>query len=259
MSRLPTIGPDVAPVVWHDLECGGYRADLALWRELAERAAAPGRPCQVLDLGCGTGRVSIELAAQGHRVTGLDLDGQLVAELRRRAAARNVAAGAVVGDMRAFDLGRRLDLVLAPMQLLQLLTGKSERAGSLERAHAHLRDGGLFAAALMDLAGEATGDEYAPPLPDMRETEGWVWSSQPVAIRLLDGGTAIALDRTRQAVSPRGEVAESQDSVRLQLVSCDELEDELGEAGIVPVERRAIPATAEHVGSIVVIGERRDG
>ena len=53
---------------------------------------------------------------------------------------------------------------------------------------AHLRPGGLFAAALMDLEGEDVGDEYIPPGPDMRDVDGWVYSSQPVAVRLLDGG-----------------------------------------------------------------------
>ena len=61
-------------VIWHDAECGSYRADIPLWRRLAAYAAPPGRPCEMLDLGCGTGRVSLEIAADGHRVTGLDLD-----------------------------------------------------------------------------------------------------------------------------------------------------------------------------------------
>ncbi len=74
MTQMRAREPEVAPVVWHDLECGSYRADLAMWRELAGRAAAPGKPCRVPDLGCGTGPVSLELGSHGHRVTGLHLD-----------------------------------------------------------------------------------------------------------------------------------------------------------------------------------------
>ena len=37
-------------MVWHDVECGGYDADLTLWRELAREAGGP-----VLDVGAGTG------------------------------------------------------------------------------------------------------------------------------------------------------------------------------------------------------------
>ena len=49
-------------VIWHDLECGGYAEDLALWRELAMRHGGP-----VLDVGAGTGRTAIMLARAGHR------------------------------------------------------------------------------------------------------------------------------------------------------------------------------------------------
>lgn len=258
MSTARTAEPDVASVVWHDLECGSYGADLGLWRKLADYAAPPGRPCEVLDLGCGTGRVSLDLAAHGHRVTGLDVDSGLAAELGRRAAHRNVAAGAVVGDARVFNLARQFDLVLAAMQFLQLFPRRGERVAVLERARVHLRKRGIFAAALLDLSGESTDGDYTPPLPDMRERDGWVWSSQAVEVRLLHGGTALALDRHRRAVSPAGAVAESEDSVRLELLSCEELEGELRTAGITPTARKKIAPTDDHVGSMVVLGKAPD-
>jgi SAM-dependent methyltransferase len=257
MSPARTAEPEIASVVWHDLECGTYAADLPLWRELAARAASSAGAGEVLELGSGTGRVSLDLASEGHRVVGLDVDARLAGELRRRAAAKNLSAGAVVGDARSFTLDRRFDLVLAAMQFMQLFASPAERRAVLERVRSHLRDGGLIAAALLDIEGEATNEDYLPPLPDIREHDGWVWSSQPVAIRLLEGGAALTLERARRAVSPKGEIAESEDSVRLELVSCEVLEGELRRAGIAPVERRAIAATDEHVGSLVVIGEAR--
>ena len=53
--------------IWHDLECGAYAEDLPLWRSLASTYGDP-----VLDVGAGTGRVALDLARRGHRVTALD-------------------------------------------------------------------------------------------------------------------------------------------------------------------------------------------
>jgi SAM-dependent methyltransferase len=245
--------------IWHDLECGGYAADLELWEELTAGCARDGGQAEVLDLGCGTGRVTLFLARLGHRVTALDRDPGIVETLASRAAVSGLDVATVVADARAYDLDRRFDLVLAPMQLVQLMPGGAERRALLERAHAHLRPGGSFAAALLDLSGEPLDAEYLPPLPDMREKQGCVYSSQPVAIRLLDGGRAISLDRERRVVSPEGEVHVSAHRVRLELVSPQELAQEVSAAGFVPEAETAIAPTEDHVGSVVVVARRQDG
>ena len=70
------VGVSGSSVTWHDVEHGSYDADLPLWRQLADATGGP-----VLDLGAGTGRVSVDLAAQGHDVVALDSDPELLAEL----------------------------------------------------------------------------------------------------------------------------------------------------------------------------------
>jgi SAM-dependent methyltransferase len=235
-------------VVWHDLECGSYAADLQLWRELAGEGAS------VLDLGAGTGRVSIHLAARGHTVTAVDLDASLLEVLEQRAAERELEVDTLCADVRDFEIDRQFDVVLAPMQLVQLLRGADEHHAMLRCAARHLRPGGLFAAALMDLEGEVVGDEYAPPTPDMRELESWVYSSQPVAIRPVQGGVAIVLDRVRTVVSPEGEQQTSVSCVRLELVKPEALEREMHAAGLAVQPRRMISPTDDHVGSVVVLG-----
>jgi SAM-dependent methyltransferase len=234
--------------VWHDIECGSYAADLTLWDELAGPA-----PRDVLDLGCGTGRVSVRLARRGHRVTAADLEPAFLEEAARRAQAWNVDLDTVAADARSFDLGRRFDLVLAPMQLVQLFHGSEERIAMLKAVAAHLRPGGRFAAALMSLEGEDLGDEYIPPGPDMRDVDGWVYSSQPVAVRPLDGGTAISLDRERTIVAPDGARTSEPSEIRLELLSPEEFEEEIAAAGLAPAGRRVIPPTEDHVGSVVVL------
>jgi SAM-dependent methyltransferase len=236
-------------VVWHDVECGSYAADLALWRELA--AAADGA---VLELGAGTGRVALDLAAQGHPVTAVDTDAELLDELAARAAARALAVECVVADARELDLQARFALVLAPMQLLQILGGAAERAAVLSRAAAALTAGGRFAAAIASVDESVAPDDAWPPLPDVGEHEGWVYSSQPVDVRPEPGG--VAVERLRQRVSPRGELAEERHTQRLDSLGVEELEREAAAQGLRPIERHEIHATADHIGSMVVVCRR---
>ncbi|MGH2988067.1 MAG: class I SAM-dependent methyltransferase, partial [Solirubrobacterales bacterium] len=62
-----TAAPAAREPIWHEVECGSYTADLAVWSGLASEAAG-----QLLELGCGTGRVALRLAGDGHAVTALD-------------------------------------------------------------------------------------------------------------------------------------------------------------------------------------------
>jgi SAM-dependent methyltransferase len=239
----------MSETVWHDIECGSYAADLPLWDELA---GTP--PREVLDLGCGTGRVSIRLALRGHHVMGLDVQEQFLEEAAQRARARNTEIETVTGDARSFSLGRRFDAVLAPMQLVQLFNGPHERLSMVASVAAHLRPGGLFAAALMELEDEPLGDEYIPPVPDIREVDGCVYSSQPVGLRPLDSGAAISLDRVRTTVAPGGERTSAASQIRLQLLTADAFEEEVAAAGLALAGRRTVAPTEDHVGSVVVLG-----
>jgi SAM-dependent methyltransferase len=234
-------------VVWHDVECGGYEADLGLWRELA----ADGR---LVEIGCGTGRVALDLASRGHDVTALDCDAALVAALRERARSRGLSVDAAVADARSFRLPRRdFALFIAPMQVVQLMGGPDGRGAMLDCARAHLRAGGLLAAALADPFEGVPAEDAGPPLPDVREQDGWVFSSTPVAVRSEGDGTAI--DRLRQAVSPSGELDESMATIVLDRLDADELEAEAAEAGFRASARRTVAATGDYVGSVVVVLE----
>ena len=95
-------------VVWHDVECGAYAADLPLWRELARAAAGP-----VLEIGAGTGRVALRPARAGFAVTALDRDGELLAELAGRAALRGIPSAAARAASTASSSPSRSSAVTA--------------------------------------------------------------------------------------------------------------------------------------------------
>jgi SAM-dependent methyltransferase len=239
-----------AAVIWHDVECGAYDGDLELWRELAD-----GVDGRILDLGCGTGRVALDLARHGHAVHGLDLDPELVGALNARADAHGVPATAAVGDGREFDLAEEFEMVLAPMQFVQVLGGAAERLACLRCARRHLRAGGSMAVAIVDGMPPELTEEAAPPLPDTREIDGWVYSSLPLDAG-LDAGT-IVVRRLRQTVSPTGELADELDEIPLRLLAAETVEAEAREAGLEPVGRHEVPPTDSHVGSVVVLMEAR--
>jgi SAM-dependent methyltransferase len=237
----------VTAVTWHDVEHGSYDADLPLWRQLAAAARGP-----ILDLGAGTGRVAVNLAAQGHDVVALDSEAELLAELAERAAA---SVTTVQADARTFALDTRFALILAPMQLVQILGGREGRVRMLERVHAHLLPGGLFAAALSDPHDALpVGGAPSPPLPDMLERDGWVFSSQPISVS--QGPGRVMIERRRQVVSPAGEIEEETAVIVLDTVGTEPFEDEARGAGLEPIDRLTVPETLDHIGSTVVLCRR---
>jgi SAM-dependent methyltransferase len=232
-------------VVWHDLECGAYDADLSLWRELASQHRGP-----VLDIGAGTGRTAIVLAHTGVAVTALDNDPELLRELGRRAEGLDVEL--VLADARDFHLGRRFSLIVVPMQTIQLLGGSEGRARFLACARDHLDDGAVLAVALTDELELFEVPEGAPSLlPDVCEREGVVYSSRPTAVRA--DGDAFLLERRREVVTVSGTLTAELNRIRLDRLTAAELEREAAAVGLDTAGRIVIAPTRDHVGSVVVM------
>jgi SAM-dependent methyltransferase len=222
--------------VWHDIECHGYDADLPLWLGLAAREAGP-----VLDVGAGTGRVALALAAAGHDVTALDIDAELLAELDARATARGLRVETVRAGAEDFALGP-FGLIVVPMQTLQLL---HDRPAFWRCARAALAPGGLVAAAIADEL-VAFDDAEALPEPDVGEWDGRRYVSQPTAVRVNGARARIERLRTVDGVS-------EPNTVELALVDAPSLAAEIRAAGLTPVPGERILPTADHVGSSVVM------
>jgi SAM-dependent methyltransferase len=238
-------------VTWHDVECGSYGADLALWDRLATESGG-----RVLELGCGTGRVSLHLAARGHDVTGVEPETALAEVASARATARALSLRVVQADARELDLGESFDLVVAPMQVMQLLGGPEGRAQAFAAAREHLTPGGLFAGAVVEGEFTASFDADANLIPDVREEDGWIYSSLPLEV-LVERGQLV-VRRLRQTVAPSGDLVDELYADLLDVVDIPKLEAEGVAAGLAPAGRLEIAETDSHIGSAVLL-LRREG
>ena len=113
-------------------------AGIAFYTALALEAGDP-----VLDIACGTGRVSIPIARLGFAVTGLDIVPGMLELARSKSA--DVPARWIEGDARAFDLGEKFRLIFVTGNAFQLFLTRTDQEAVLEGVRAHLHDEGLFA------------------------------------------------------------------------------------------------------------------
>ena len=118
------------------------RRDVAFWQRLA--AAQDGR---VLELGCGTGRLTIPVARAGAHIVGIDRSEPMLARARQRLRRARAAALLLRGDIRHLPFRRRarFAMVMAPYGMLQSLTRERDLRATLTAVHGVLPRGGLFA------------------------------------------------------------------------------------------------------------------
>jgi SAM-dependent methyltransferase len=202
----------------------------------------------VLDVGAGTGRVALPLAQAGCAVTALDRDADLLAVLAARARARGLDIPTVVADAAAFGLDGRFALVAVPMQTIQLLPDAAARAGFFASARRVLAPGGLVALAIAAELETFEGD-FLPP-PDVGESDGTRYESQPTAVRPVPGGTRI--ERLRRVMTGGNHVTEH-DVIVLTDVSAASLAVEAAAERLRLEDVRTIDPTPDHVGSEVVL------
>lgn len=115
---------------FYELELADFLDDLPFYKRYL-----PERPATILELGCGTGRLSRALAKAGHQVTGLDLSHAM---LRQALAKQNADASNphyCCMDMTNIGLRSHFDAVIIPYNTMNLLTGE----GEIRRCLQHIR------------------------------------------------------------------------------------------------------------------------
>jgi SAM-dependent methyltransferase len=118
------------------------RRDVPFWQRLA--AAQTGL---VLELGCGTGRLTLPVARAGARIVGIDRSTPMLTRARQRLRRARLPARLIRGDIRQLPFRRRtrFGLVMAPYGMLQSLTTDRDLRLTLDAVGTVLRRGGLFA------------------------------------------------------------------------------------------------------------------
>lgn len=119
------------------------RRDVRFWTDLARRADGT-----VLELGCGTGRLSVPVARVAPRFVGIDRSEPMLRRLRARIRRARLTDRTTIvrGDIRAlpFLRGWRCGLVMAPYGMLQSLLSDEDLAATLEAVAGVLARGGTF-------------------------------------------------------------------------------------------------------------------
>jgi SAM-dependent methyltransferase len=153
----------------------GSRRDVQFYVAQASPVAGP-----ILELGCGTGRILLPLARAGHTIVGLDGSREMLERCHEKLRAEPDEVRARVtlheGDVRAFDLDRRFDLVIAPFRVLQHMITQEDQLRLLGAVARHLAPGGHFGfdvfnpnlRALVSHDGTEHEDTPETPLPDGR-------------------------------------------------------------------------------------------
>ncbi len=122
--------------------------DIGFYLDYARKMLPGEPPGELLELACGTGRVSLPLAEAGFRVRGIDLSAPMLSVFKRKlsAAPREVAARVRLeqADMADFDLGRDFELIIVPFRAFQALTTEERVRSALLSIKRHLSPTGLL-------------------------------------------------------------------------------------------------------------------
>jgi ubiquinone/menaquinone biosynthesis C-methylase UbiE len=138
MSQAAQHDPRAGNAVYYDLDADPL-SDVPFYLRNVDRNTA------LLELGCGTGRVLIPLAAHCREIVGVDYSAGMIERCRLKLAksGQNLAKVTLtVGDITRLDLRRSFDLIIAPYRVMQALETDDEVAGFFATIRKHLAPSG---------------------------------------------------------------------------------------------------------------------
>lgn len=172
--------------------------DLEFYREQARRAGANAR---VLELACGTGRVTVPLAKAGFRITGLDISEPMLQVAREKVAQESAEVQKrvrfVQGDIRdiAATLGNeQFDLIFIAINSFQHMLSQADQLACLQSVRKHLAPAGIF---IVDVFNPEEKENY--PADGRMEFNGTVYNPKNhSAVHIFLTATANPAEQLRE-------------------------------------------------------------
>jgi len=202
----------------YDTRTLGFPGEIDFWVSQARESGGP-----VLELACGTGRVSWPIARAGIDIVGIDLGQAMLEQAERKRAGEpaDVARRArfLRGDMSSFDLGDTFALVIIPFRAFQALLEPERQRAALGAIWRHLRPGGRLIIDIFDPRLDLLLDERFKPrreIPAFRHPR----TGHTISIDVLERRN----DHVRQRLVERWRFCETADNGRTVRDEEEELE-----------------------------------
>lgn len=123
----------------YDLQNKGFVEDIPFFLQQIQKYGQP-----VLELACGTGRITIPFAEKGIHITGLDISEPMLAQARQKASQKNVAVTWIRADCRDFRLNQKFHFIFIPFNSITHLHDLESLEAFFSCVRTHLADEGRF-------------------------------------------------------------------------------------------------------------------
>ncbi len=146
--------------------------DYVKWADFIEeiiKREYKGKPELILDLGCGTGKMTLELAERGYDMTGVDYSAEMLDVAREAAEKANKDILLLCQDMREFELYGTVDVTVSCLDCINHLTKPSDVEKTFKLVHNYLIPDGLF---IFDINGKRKFEEIYADNSYVMEEEG---------------------------------------------------------------------------------------
>jgi ubiquinone/menaquinone biosynthesis C-methylase UbiE len=220
----------------YDVAVPDWPGEIDFYRQLIQQVPLEQR--SVLEIACGTGRVTVQLAGADVSITGIDLSDEMLAIARSKSTALSNVRW-ILADMRSFELPETFGLAIVPAYSFQLLLTAADQAACLRQIARHLSSGACLALHLEHhdpewLASLPT-DDFTPfeasgetihPISGQRIRVSYAWAYNPES-------RSVSVTIRYEIIEDSGRIAPCTDRGPLSMhcTSPSELQDQLSAAG----------------------------